>query len=200
MPTKRFYVQNGTGRRRKSVPAQLQQDRRRLRRRFAEHLRPRREHDVDAAGLLAAAAHPDELHLLGSERDHVQQLERAGLGQLANIPTGFEHGWLNLGFGAANYPGAGTGTATVTAPIHQLINANTTVNRWVARRAPATRSRTMACRSSASRSSRSPTVRSRSAAKPVLSNYGGNFVQKGTSLHQLIFGSVMSPRRMIATG
>jgi hypothetical protein len=105
-----------------------------------------------------------------------------GSANVANVPTGFEHGWLNLGFGASGYDGIpGDGTATVAAPIHQLINvANTLVQPLGG---GATTGNTVTYNglpvvgfAVQSFANGAITV----GAEPVLSNYGGNFVQKGT--------------------
>ena len=72
---------------------------------------------VSPTSLLAAAAHADQLALLGSERDHVQQHERAGLEERANIPTTFQDGWVSLFFNGSSVP----------AGVHKLVGGTSTL-------------------------------------------------------------------------
>ncbi len=110
-PTKRFYVNVGTG-----TPPKLFQ------RNFGASgacddvscrvLGPRRAGaSGSAAGILAAAAgHAAFVAVLGSERRHVQQYERARLRPAArNVNIPFQNGWAHVDL-----------VGGATAPIHQL--------------------------------------------------------------------------------
>ena len=98
-----------------------------------------------------------------------------GSANVANIPTTFQNGWLDLGF----FP------ASVTAPVHTLVNAATT---------RAHRSGAAPGASGAATYVGLPVVGFAVQSFPngavtvngvtTLSNYGGNFVQKGTRLIQ----------------
>ena len=90
MPTKRFYIANGSG----NNAGRLFQ------RNFngnsgscddviGRELRPRRAHGLDAGLVLAAAADADRLDLLGSERHHAQQHERVRVEEHRQHPDRF---------------------------------------------------------------------------------------------------------------
>ena len=152
------------------VPAQLQQDRRCVRRRRPEHLRSRRKHDVDAARLLAAAAVAVERAVLGSERHHVQQLERAGLGERRQHPDD-----------ASRTAGSTSASsrARSRAPIHTLPNDDTIVTDIFANSSVGAATYVGLPVVGFAVQSFTNGVTHVNAVN-VLSNYGGNFVQKGT--------------------
>ena len=92
-----------------------------------------------------------------------------GSANIANIPTTFENGWLDIGF----HPD------TVSGGEHILPTSSRRLPRWAGAPVPSSATYS-ACRWLALRFSRSPTARSPSTARSTLSNYGGSFVHKGT--------------------
>jgi hypothetical protein len=103
MPTKRFYVNAPFGGNAPDCSSNFNaagscDD-------IAEYLRSRRAHIDNADHDLAAAASQRQRDLLGSERHHVQRRyrrfqQRAGFDKRCEHPgtSGFQNGWLNLGF------------------------------------------------------------------------------------------------------
>jgi hypothetical protein len=117
MPTKRFYVANGTG-----TPSRL----------FQRNFNKTdgacddvdlniydREENTTSTPLDFSPPPPSQSNALCWEANVVtfNNSNVLGSANVANIPTSFENGWLDIGF----FP------ATVTAPIHELGNAATII-------------------------------------------------------------------------
>ena len=98
-PTKRYYVNVGTGNAPKLFQRNFNTTEGSCDDVSLAHLRPRRTHDQHADRLLAAAAHADQVDLLGSERRDVQQQQRArrSVNNARTSRPAFQNGWLNLG-------------------------------------------------------------------------------------------------------
>jgi hypothetical protein len=169
MPTKRFYVANGTG-----TPSRL----------FQRNFNKTdgacddvdlniydREENTTSTPLDFSPPPPSQSNALCWEANVVtfNNSNVLGSANVANIPTSFEHGWLDIGF----FP------ATVTAPVHTLpndatiitdINANSTVGAATYVGLPVVGFAVQTFTNGAI------TV----GDTVTLSNYGSSFVQKGT--------------------
>ena len=174
MPTKRFYVQNGTG------PAAGGLFQRNFNKTDGScddvslNIYDREE-DTTSTPLDFSPPPPTQTNSICWEANVItfNNSNVLGSANVANIPTGFEHGWLNLGF----FPG------TVTAPVHTLANSFGTDVTFLGS-APLTGQNAtyvglpvvgFAVQSFANGAI---TV----DGHDVLSNYGGNFAHKGTRL------------------
>ena len=95
-PTKKFYINIGTG----NAPKLFQRNFNKTAGSCDDvslgHFRPRRVHGPDV--VLAAPALADQRAVLGSERLTFNNSHLLGSVNETNIPTAFQNGWLNLGF------------------------------------------------------------------------------------------------------
>jgi hypothetical protein len=176
MPTKRFYVNPGTG-----TPSEL----------FQRNFNKTdgacddvtldiydREENTTSTPIDFSPPPPTQTNSLCWEANVVtfNNSNVLGSANVANIPTDFEHGWLNLGFEPT----------TVTPPIHSITSAATlriyalggqTTGTFVYTGLPVVGFAVQSFANGAI------TV----GTQTVLSNYGGNFVQKGTrSINQVV--------------
>jgi hypothetical protein len=183
MPTKRFYVQNGTG----AAAGGLFQRNFNKTDGSCDDVSLNiydREENTTSTPLDFSPPPPTQTNSVCWEANVITFNNSNVLGSAnsANIPTSYEHGWLNLGFGASGYDGiTGDGTATVAAPLHQLISTNTTVQPLGS---AATTGLTVTYNGLpvvgfAVQSFANGAIQV--GGEAVLSNYGGNFVQKGTT-------------------
>ena len=153
-----------------SVPAQLQRDRRCLRRRVDLNIYDREEHTTSTP-LDFSPPPPTQTNALCWEANVVTFNNSNVLGStnVANIPTDFENGWLDIGF----FP------TTVAAPVHTLGERRDDRHRHL-------RELDRGCRDvrrPAGRRLRRADVHEQRPpinSRNVLSNYGSSFVQKGT--------------------
>ncbi len=138
-----------------AVPAQLRRDQRRVRRRLAEHLRPRRATRRRRRST-SRRRRRSQTNALCWEANVItfNNSNVLGSANLANIPTTFENGWLDLGFHPDTVSG---GEHVLREPLRRRLP------RWVAH-LYRVRRHTSACRWLALRFSRSPTARSPSMA------------------------------------
>ena len=173
MPTKRFYVQNGTG------PAAGGLFQRNFNKTDGScddvslNIYDREE-DTTSTPLDFSPPPPTQTNSICWEANVITFNNSNVLGSTnsANIPTGFQDGWLDLGF----FP------ASVTAPIHTLTNGATTIaplGGSAGAAGPATYVG-LPVVGFAVQSFANGAITVNGA--PVLSNYGGNFVHKGTRL------------------
>ena len=174
MPTKRFYVQNGTG------PAfgGLFQNNFNKTDGACDDVSLNiydREEATTSTPLDFSPPPPTQTNAICWEANVITFNDSNVLGSanVANIPTDFEHGWLNLGF----FPD------TVTAPVHTLANSGATDITFLGS-APLTGQTAtyvglpvvgFAVQSFANGAISVGDI-------SVLSNYGGNFAHKGTRL------------------
>jgi hypothetical protein len=92
-----------------------------------------------------------------------------GSANVANVPTTFEHGWLNLGFEPLS----------VTPPIHTLVSGTTlTIDAFGNQATGAATYTGLPVVGFAVQSFANGAITVNGVS--TLSNYGGNFVQKGT--------------------
>ncbi|MDE2360086.1 MAG: hypothetical protein KGL70_11965 [Betaproteobacteria bacterium] len=175
MPTKRFYVANGTG-----TPAKLFQRNFNATAGACDDVSLNiydREEDTTSTPLNFSPPPPTQTNSICWEANVITFNNSNVLGStnVANIPTGFQDGWLDLGF----FPG------TVTAPIHELINVGNTSITSIGGTTTTGNTSTyvgLPVVGFAVQSFTNGAILVNGA--PVLSNYGGNFVQKGTHLIQ----------------
>jgi len=170
MPTKRFYVGLGTG-----TPAELFQRNFNKTDGACDDVSLNiydREENTTSTPLDFSPPPPTQTNSLCFEANVItfNNSNVLGSANVANVPTSFEHGWLNLGFEPAS----------VTAPIHTLAATTLRIDAFgTATQGTATYTGLpvvgFAVQSFANGAI---TVNGTS----VLSNYGGNFVQKGTRL------------------
>jgi hypothetical protein len=171
MPTKRFYVSNGTG-----TPPVLFQRNFNKTDGACDDVSLNiydREENTTSTPLDFSPPPPTQTNSLCWEANVITFNNSNVLGSAnsANIPTTFEHGWLDLGF----FP------TSVTPPVHTLFNASTTITPLGGVGVPGSATYVglpvvgFAVQSFANGAI---TV----GDKSVLSNYGGNFIHKGTRL------------------
>lgn len=173
MPTKRFYVQNGTG----PAAGGLFQSNFNKTDGACDDVSLNiydREENTTSTPLDFSPPPPTQTNAICWEANVItfNNSNVLGSANVANIPTTFEHGWLDLGFAA-------------TAPVHTLANSGATTITPLGGTATNGATATyvglpvvgFAVQSFANGAI---TV----GGTTVLSNYGGNFVQKGTTLIQ----------------
>ena len=172
MPTKRFYVQNGTG----AAAGGLFQRNFNKTDGSCDDVSLNiydREENTTSTPLDFSPPPPTQTNSICWEANVITFNNSNVLGSvnIANIPTGFEHGWLDLGF----FP------STVAAPVHTLINTEHDGQPagWLGVDWQHGTYDGLPVIGFAVQSFANGAISVGDAS--VLSNYGGNFVQKGTA-------------------
>jgi hypothetical protein len=169
MPTKRFYVGQGTG-----TPSELFQRNFNKTDGACDDVSLNiydREENTTSTPISFSPPPPTQSNSLCWEANVItfNNSNVLGSANVANVPTTFEHGWLNLGFEPLS----------VTAPIHTLVSGITLTIDAFGNQTTGTATYTgLPVVGFAVQSFTNGAITVNGVS--TLSNYGGNFVQKGT--------------------